>query len=148
MTVHDNGPPEHEVVLPEGFGSLPRDSPFLRRIGPFAMKLDDHRVAGFFVADHHTNARGRLHAGALAAIVDVVMGHATAKLSDPPAALVTVSFTVNLMSAATVGEWLTVTALPRRIGRRMSFADATVDSAQRLVATASGVFAVAGEGGS
>lgn len=87
-------------------------------------------------------------AGALAAIVDVVMGHATAKVSGSTPALVTVSLTLNLASAATLGEWLTVTALPRRIGRRMAFADATIDGSQRLVATASGVFAVVDKGGS
>jgi acyl-coenzyme A thioesterase 13 len=141
VTGHNDGRPPGSV-FPDGFGALSRDSPFLRRIGPFAIKLDDHRVAGFVVADHHTNARGQLHGGALAAIVDVVMGHATAKLGDPAPALLTASLTINLTAGVTVGQWLTVTALPRRLGRRMAFADATVEADQRLVATASGVFAV------
>ena len=133
-------PPE----LRDGFVPWTRTSPFLDRVGPLMVSLTDPNVAGVLVAKHHANARGHLHGGAVAAILDPVMGHATARLSDPPAVLVTVSLTVNLAASAEVGQWLTITAQPRRLGRRLAFADALVEHDDRVVATASGVFAVAG----
>ena len=130
--------------LRDGFVPWPHSSPFLDRVGPLAVSLTDPNVAGVLVAEHHANARGHLHGGAIAAILDPVMGHAVARLSDPPAVLVTASLTVNLAASAEVGQWLTITAQPRRLGRRLAFADAIVERDDRLVATASGVFAVVG----
>lgn len=130
--------------LRDGFVPWPHRSPFLDRVGPLAVSLTDRNVAGVLVAEHHANARGHLHGGAVAAILDPVMGHAIAGVRDPPAVLVTVSLTVNLVAAVEVGQWLTITAQPRRLGRRMAFADAIVEREDRVVATASGVFAVAG----
>ena len=133
--------------LPDGFVPWRHDSPFLRRIGPLAAAVEDDRIAGVRVADHHVNARGGLHGGALAAIADVVMGHATAGLADPAPSLVTVSLTVNLTAGAQLDDWLQVTALPRRLGRRLAFADAIIECRSRLIATASGVFTVTGQKG-
>jgi acyl-coenzyme A thioesterase PaaI-like protein len=56
---------------------------------------------------------------------------------------VTSSLTIDFVAAADEGDWIEATAEAIRVGRRLGFARALIRSGDRIVAQASGVFAVA-----
>ena len=50
--------------------------------GPY--RVEDPLRLGFTVDDAKVNGRGFLHAGTIAAIADVAIGHTLAEMADPP----------------------------------------------------------------
>lgn len=111
-----------------------RPSPLLDAIGGFRRDPDDPCRAGFVVEGPKVNARGALHAGAIAAVADVVIGHAVARRADPPVSLVTVNLACDLLGAATLGDWVEVEVTSTRLGRRLGAGTATFTTADRLLA--------------
>jgi len=101
---------------------------------------DDGRAA---VDSRKVNARGFLHAGAIAAIADVAIGHALAATSNPPTRLVTVNLACDLLSSASLGDWVTGIITPIRTGRRVAAGTATL-RAERVLATVTALFVPAG----
>jgi acyl-coenzyme A thioesterase PaaI-like protein len=102
-----------------------RPSPLLTAIGGFDRHITDPLRAGFTVDGPKTNARGFLHGGVIAAVGDVVIGHALAVQADPPVPLVTVNLSCDLLGVAREGEWVDVTITPTRVGRRLAAGTAT-----------------------
>jgi len=121
-----------------------RPSPLLDALGGFLVDPDDRRRARFRVEGAKVNARGALHAGAIAAVADVVVGHAVARAADPPVALVTVHLSCDLLGAAGSGAWVDVELTSTRLGRRLGAGTAsfTTDagSGRRDVARVSALF--------
>lgn len=117
----------------------PHPSPLLDAIGGFLRSADDPLRAGFVVDQPKCNARGFLHAGAIAAIADVAIGHALAASTDPPSRFVTVNLSCDLLGTAQLGEWVDVVVTPTRVGRRLAAGTATLSTA-RVVATVSALF--------
>jgi acyl-coenzyme A thioesterase 13 len=126
---------------PEGWVAYQRPSRYLQLIGPLYEHTNDPSAVRILVDERHTNARGFLHAGLLVAIADTIMGHTIQRAVPDGPAVVTVSLTTDFTGSAHTGDWLEGHAVARRCGTRLSFAACDFHVGDRLVFTASGVFA-------
>ena len=117
-----------------------RPSPLLDALGGFLCDPADPRRARFRVEGAKVNARGALHAGAVAAIADVVIGHAVARTAEVPVPLVTVNLSCDLLGAAGPGEQVDVEVTSTRLGRRLGAGTAVFRTAEREVARVSALF--------
>lgn len=131
---------------PPGWVPWNRPSPLLEALGGFLVDPDGAGRAGFLVEGPKVNARGALHAGAIAAVADVVIGHTVARRADPPAPLVTVNLSCDLLGAAHVGDWVDVEVTSTRLGRRLGAGTAVFRTGSREVARVSALFLPAGPG--
>lgn len=135
-------------AAPPGWVPWDRPSPLLDALDGFLVDPADPGRAGFVVEGPKVNARGALHAGAVAAVADVVIGHTVARLADPPAPLVTVNLSCDLLGAAHVGDWIDVEVASTRLGRRLGAGTAVfrtgTGSGVREVARVSALFLPAG----
>jgi uncharacterized protein (TIGR00369 family) len=125
---------------PDGFVPYRRTSPYLDLIGPVYESAEEPFVIGLWLDERHTNSRGFVHAGVLVALADTLLGHTIVR-SAPDIPIVTVSLTTDFTGSARTASWLTGIAEVTRRGNRLSFANATFSTADRLVMTASGIFA-------
>jgi len=132
------------MTAPEGFVPYARTSRYLDLIGPVYQAANDPDVVGLLVDARLTNSRGFLHAGALVAVADTIMGHTAERASPDVARLVTVSMTTEFPGPAQLGDWITGRAVTRRTGRRLAFTSCEFRTDERLVLTASAIFAVSG----
>jgi acyl-coenzyme A thioesterase 13 len=128
------------TTVPDAFVEYTRSSRYLDLIGPIYEDRGDASIVGLVIDERHTNARGMLHGGLLVAIADTVMGH-TAERTALGTRLITVSLTTDFVAAARLGEWIQGQATVRRSGRRMTFASCAFHVDDRLILTASSVFA-------
>jgi acyl-coenzyme A thioesterase PaaI-like protein len=128
---------------PDSYVEWAHPSPLLTAIGGFLCHPDDPRRIGFTVDSRKVNGRGFLHTGVIAAIADVAIGHALADTSNPPTPLVTVNLVCNLLSSASLGDWVTGFITPTRSGRRIAAGTATL-STDRVIATVTALFVPAG----
>ncbi len=126
-------------AVPPGYVEWPHRSPLLDALGGFVCHRSDPLVAGFEVTEPKCNARGFLHAGAVAAIADVTIGHALAASTDPPSRLVTINLACDLVGTATLGQWVELRVIPVRVGRRLASGTATL-STDRPIATVTALF--------
>lgn len=94
------------------------------------------------VGRKHLNRHGILHGGVTSMLLDVACGHAAAAwfdAEDPPLVL-TLSLTVNFVSAASEGR-VTATGRPTGGGKSMAYANGELRDAKGcLIATATAVF--------
>lgn len=133
----------NDTSIPEGFIPLARSSPLLDLLGPVFSRGSGLRLEiGLRVDARHANGRGTLHGGVLATLADVGMGYAMAFSSDPPMPLITASMTLDYLSAVQLNEWLEVRLEFSKKGRQLAFATVVLHVGERMVARASGVFAV------
>ncbi len=132
------------MSTPDGYVTFAHPSRYLELIGPLYQAADDPACVALRIDERHTNSRGFLHAGVLVAVADVVMGHTAHRAAPPDTGLVTASLTTEFPGSAQLGEWVHGTATARRVGRRLAFTGAEFTVDDRLVLTASGVFAVTG----
>jgi len=121
------------------FVAWDRSSPFLDAIGGFWRHVNDPLRIGFTVDGAKVNGRGFLHAGTIAAIADVAIGHTLAEMTDPPSRLVTVNLSCDLLGAAQAGDWVDVHVTPTRVGRRLAAGTATFRTS-RPIAMVTGLF--------
>lgn len=126
-------------MVSEGFVPWHRPSPLITAIGGFSRHPDDPLRAGFTVEGPKMNARGLLHGGVIATIGDVVIGHALAVQTDPPARLVTINLSCDLLGTAREGEWVDITVTPTRVGRKLASGTATFTTG-RVIANVTGLF--------
>ncbi|HEY3086170.1 MAG TPA: PaaI family thioesterase [Candidatus Dormibacteraeota bacterium] len=94
------------------------------------------------------NSAGFVHGGMISALADSAMGRALRTIK--PGVVRSMSFDLKLsfISAAKVGETLRATGRVVHAGRRTAVAECRVEGPrQRLVATASGTFAITKEEG-
>jgi len=102
--------------------------------------------------DRFTQQHGFLHAGAVAAVLDTACGFAAFSVMPPDAAVLTASYTINLMAPA-AGERFTITGEVVRAGRTLVVCrgEAFADGAKRpfavMQATMTAVYAKAGISG-
>src|SRR5690606_28593421 len=95
---------------------------------------------GFTVDRPKLNARGLLHAGAIATIADVCLGHTMAASTDPPTPLVTANLNVTFVGPGHRDRWIDVFAQAHRVGRRLATGEITFIDEDRIVAQATAVF--------
>ncbi len=134
------------AAVPEGFEPLFRTSPFLDLLGPLYNKQTDKAlVIGFFAAEKHCNARGKVHGGVLSSLADVALGYSAMLSQDKPRPLVTANLSVDYAGAARLGDWIEIETDVQKVGRKMAFANGYFLVGSKRIARASAVFSVVDE---
>jgi uncharacterized protein (TIGR00369 family) len=133
---------------PAAFERHSRRSPLTDPWEPlYADKRTDRTVLGLFVAPAHTNSRGLLHGGLIAALADNAMGLSCgavlARDGVQASGLVTISLAVDYLGKAEVGQWLAFDTSFVRAGHTICFAGAEVSADGQPVARAHATFRVA-----
>ena len=122
------------MAIPEDFKPHERHSPFTAPWEPiFARREIDRLRLGLEVRSGHTNSRGLLHGGLIAALADNAMGLSLgvvleAEGQHPERGLVTTSLAVGLLGRAALGQWLEVDTNFIHAGRRQGVAQALITS--------------------
>jgi uncharacterized protein (TIGR00369 family) len=130
-------------TIPDGFEHQSRRSPLTDPWEPIYSKLTpDALILGLWLAKAHTNARGFAHGGLIAALTDKAMGHSCGHKMGGAHSLVTVSMSIDFISSAQIGQWLTVETDVIKTGSTICFAQCVVKADGVSIARASATFRV------
>ena len=125
---------------PAGFGPILRSSPVLEALGGFMSRGEGADLEiGLWVGPNHLNARGGLHGGVIATLLDVATGYMLVARSGGKRR-VTARLTVDYRSGAKPGEWLQVLLDRTEEDGRKTLAYARLMAGERVVAEASVLF--------
>ncbi len=131
------------TAIPEGFERQSRRSPLTDPWEPiYTKQTPDAIILGVRLATPHTNARGFVHGGLIAAMTDKAMGHSCAHKMHGAHSLVTVSMSIDFISSAQVGQWLAVETDVIKTGSTICFAQCLVRADDIIIARANGTFRV------
>jgi uncharacterized protein (TIGR00369 family) len=129
--------------IPEGFERHFRQSPVTDPWEPLYSKRTDRAVIiGLRLDKPHTNGRGLIHGGLIAALADNAMGHSCAHVMGGASSLVTIGLAVDFVGTAKVGQWLAVEPEVIRTGSTICFAQCLVKADDVVIARANGTFRV------
>jgi len=129
--------------IPEGFQPHFRRSPLTDPWEPlFSKRTDKAVIIGLRLAKPHTNGRGLIHGGLIAALADNAMGHSCAQQMGGAASLVTIGLAVDFIGSAKVGQWLAVESDVIRTGSTICFAQSLVKADDSVIARANATFRV------
>jgi uncharacterized protein (TIGR00369 family) len=129
------------TAVPEGFAPHFRQSPVTDPWEPLYSR--QHEVVlqiGLVIAPPHSNSRGMLHGGVIAAIADNAMGLSCALSMKSPSGLVTITLALDYVGAGKLGQWLQVSPRVIRAGKSMGFVDALITADDAVIARASATF--------
>ena len=129
--------------IPEGFEPHFRQSPLTDPWEPLYSKRTERAVIiGLRLARPHTNARGLIHGGLIAALADNAMGYSCAHVMGGASSLVTIGLAVDFIGAAEVGQWLAVESDVIKTGSTICFAQSLIKADDAVIARANGTFRV------
>jgi len=129
--------------IPMGFVPLARRSPLTEPWQPISSKTTDKAVIlGLRLATAHTNSRGLIHGGLIAALTDAAMGYSCAHRMDNKFSLVTVGLSVDFIGSAKIGEWLAIESCVIKTGSTICFAQCLVTADDSVIARANATFRV------
>ena len=134
------------MIIPDGFELHDRSSPMTRPWEPiFAKATADRVVLGLEVRPEHTNSRGLVHGGLIAALADNAMGLSLGRMlaaEDRPAGrgAITTSLNIDYLDRAEIGEWLQITTGFVHAGRRSAVTEALVTAGDRVIARSNAHF--------
>ena len=129
--------------IPEGFQPHFRCSPLTDPWEPLYSKRTDKAVIiGLRLAKPHTNGRGLIHGGLIAALADNAMGYSCAQRMGGKSSLVTIGLAVDFIGSATVGQWLAVESDVIRTGSTICFAQSLIKADDTVIARANATFRV------
>ena len=129
--------------IPEGFEPHFRKSPLTDPWEPLYSKLTERAVIiGLRLARPHTNARGLIHGGLIAALCDAAMGHSCGRVMGGTTSLVTVSLAVDFIGTAQLGQWLAIETDVIKTGSTLCFAQCLVRADDAVIARAHATFRV------
>ncbi len=129
--------------IPAGFESLFRKSPLTEPWEPlYAKKTDKAVIIGLRLAKPHTNGRGLIHGGLIAALADNAMGYSCAQATGWTTSFVTVSLTVDFAGSAEIGQWCSIESDVIKSGKTICFAQCLIKADDAVIARASGTFRV------
>jgi uncharacterized protein (TIGR00369 family) len=129
--------------VPEGFEPHFRKSPLTDPWEPLYSKRTDRAVImGLRLAKPHTNSRGLIHGGLIAALADNAMGYSCAQVMGWTSSLVTVSLAVDFIGTAEIGQWLAVETDVIKTGSTICFTQSLVKADDVIIARANGTFRV------
>jgi uncharacterized protein (TIGR00369 family) len=132
-----------DTHIPEGFEPHFRKSPFTDPWEPlYSKKTEKAVIMGLRLARPHTNARGLIHGGLIAALADKAMGYSCAQAMGWASSLVTISLAIDFVGSAEVGQWLSVESEVIRTGSTICFAQSLIKSDEAVIARANGTFRV------
>jgi len=133
-----------DQTAPEGFSRHFRQSPLTDPWEPLYSRRSEEGVdLGLVAAAPHTNSRGFVHGGLIAALADNAMGLSCGQRLDGAPGLVTVSLAIDYLGSAQIGQWLQVTPTIVKMGASLCFAQAVVSADGRPCARANATFKVA-----
>lgn len=116
------------------------DDTFIGTLGPVMERGRNGAIEiGLQTDARHVNLGGNVHGGVIMTLIDRTVGincHYQAKGQR----IVTATLTTNFVGAVTVGDFVTVICLFKKVGRRAMFADAEVRVDNKLVATGTGMW--------
>jgi uncharacterized protein (TIGR00369 family) len=129
--------------IPEGFERHTRKSPLTDPWEPLYSKRTDKAVIiALRLAKPHTNGRGLIHGGLIAALADNAMGHSCAHCMGGVSSLVTIGLAVDFVGTAEVGQWLAVESDVVKTGRTICFAQSLIKADGVVIARANATFRV------
>jgi uncharacterized protein (TIGR00369 family) len=132
-----------DQTIAEGFVPQTRGSPLTDPWEPIYWKqTPDAIILGLWLARPHTNARGFVHGGLIAALTDKAMGHSCGYQMRGAVSLVTVSMAIDFISSAQIGQWLTVETDVIKTGSTLCFAQCFAKADGVVIARANGTFRV------
>ena len=133
---------------PAGFAPHFRKSPLTDPWEPlFSRVLKDRVIIGLYVREPHTNSRGMLHGGLIAALADNAMGMSCSiamqaegrEIEKKP---VTVSMATDFIGVAKLGQWVAFDTQYVKTGKTLCFAQAFVTADGEIIARADARFRV------
>ena len=133
--------------IPEGFEPHFRKSPLTEPWEPlYAKRTDRAVIIGLRLARPHTNSRGLIHGGLIAALADNAMGYscgqAMSGATGGQSSLVTISLAVDFIGSAQIGQWLAVESEVIRTGHTICFAQSLIKADGAVIARANATFRV------
>jgi uncharacterized protein (TIGR00369 family) len=129
--------------IPEGFEPHFRKSPLTDPWEPLYSKRTDKAVIiGLRLARPHTNGRGLIHGGLIAALADNAMGYSCAHQMGGVSSLVTIGLAVDFVGSAQIGQWLAVETDVIKTGSTICFAQCFVKADDAVIARANATFRV------
>ncbi len=129
--------------IPAGFERHFRRGPLTDPWEPLYSKQTDRAVIiGLRLAEPHTNARGLVHGGLIAALADNAMGHSCGHQMGGTSSLVTIGLAVDFVGTAKIGQWLAVESDVIRTGRTICFAQSLIKADGLVVARGNATFRV------
>jgi uncharacterized protein (TIGR00369 family) len=130
-------------AIPAGFEPHFRRSPLTDPWEPLYSKRTDKAVIiGLRLAKPHTNGRGLIHGGLIAALADNAMGYSCAQATGWTTTFVTISLVVDFVGTAEIGQWCTVESEVIKTGRTICFAQSLIKADDAVIARANGTFRV------
>ncbi|MCC8955061.1 PaaI family thioesterase [Bradyrhizobium sp. Pear77] len=143
MTTDTQVAPDIPQDVPEGFEPLFRKSPLTEPWEPLYQKKTERAVIiGLRLARPHTNGRGLIHGGLIAALSDNAMGYSCGQATGWTTSYVTISLTVDFVGSANVGQWLAIESDVIKTGSTICFAQSLIKADGGTIARASGTFRV------
>ncbi|MEO8114505.1 MAG: PaaI family thioesterase [Phenylobacterium sp.] len=134
---------EDVLDIPAGFAPHDRKSHLTDPWEPlYSRKAEGAVVLGLRASDAHTNSRGFVHGGLLAALADNAMGLSCGWRLGHTGGLVTVNLTVDFLGTALKGQWLEFDTVFVKPGSTLCFAQAFVTADGQPCARANAVFRV------
>jgi uncharacterized protein (TIGR00369 family) len=131
------------TAIPEGFEPHFRRSPLTDPWEPLYSKRTDKAVIiGLRLAKPHTNGRGLIHGGLIAALADNAMGYSCAQATGWTTTFVTISLAVDFVGTAEIGQWCTVESEVIKTGSTICFAQSLIKADDTVIARANGTFRV------
>lgn len=134
-----------QTEIPAGFTPHFKRSPVTDAWEPLYAKFLDKAVhMGLRLAKAHTNSRGLIHGGLIAALSDNAMGYSCAQAMgwDTGKSLVTVNLGIDFIGSASIGQWLSIEPEVIRTGSTICFAQSLVKADDVVIARANGTFRV------
>ena len=129
--------------IPDGFEPHFRKSPLTDPWEPlYSRRTDKAVIMGLRLARPHTNARGLIHGGLIAALADNAMGYSCAQATGWTTSFVTISLAVDFIGSAGIGQWLAVESEVIKTGSTICFAQSLIKADDIAIARASGTFRV------
>ncbi len=133
---------------PEGFTPHFRRSPLTEPWEPiFSQQRPDRVIIGLYAREPHTNSRGMVHGGLIAALADNAMGLScvavlTGEGRKPEGGLVTVSMATDFIGTAKLGQWVAFDTRYVKTGRTLCFAQAFITADGEVIGRADARFRV------
>jgi uncharacterized protein (TIGR00369 family) len=129
--------------IPEGFEPHFRKSPLTDPWEPlYSRKTDKAVIIGLRLAKPHTNSRGLIHGGLIAALADGAMGYSCALATGWRSSFVTISLAVDFTGSAKIGQWLAIESDVIRTGNTICFAQCLAKADDAVIARANATFRV------
>ena len=130
-------------AIPDGFEPHTRKSPLTEPWEPlYARRTDKAVIIRLRLARPHTNGRGLIHGGLIAALSDNAMGYSCAHQMGGASSLVTVGLAVDFVGTAEVGQWLAIETEVIKTGRTICFAQSLIKADDVVIARANATFRV------